>query len=122
MSRQKSRGRSSSAPALPFDTARDEMFQHVMRCGVIGSAPEHQTEWFDETMKFLADRYHELSKNQVAELRVLGERFAAPTATPEGIAPAQPVLAQSTEASTTESDDEPTGEEAKAELDTVNAA
>lgn len=93
-----------------------------MRCGVIGSAPEHQKEWFDETMKFLADRYHELSKNQVAELRVLGERFAAPTVTPVDVAPAQPVLDQSTEAPTAESADEPAGEEAKSELDTVNAA
>ncbi len=55
------------------------MFQHVMRCGVIGSAPEHQAEWFDETMAFLAERYHELNKKQIADLRVLGERFAAPT-------------------------------------------
>jgi hypothetical protein len=69
----------AAAPS-PFDQARDELFQHVIRCGVIGSLPEHQAEWFDETMKYLAERYHELNERQVKDLRVLGERFAAPTA------------------------------------------
>lgn len=54
------------------------MFQHIMRCGVIGSAPEHQTEWFDQTIQYLEDRYHELSEAQVAELRTLGQRFCQP--------------------------------------------
>jgi hypothetical protein len=110
MSRQKNAGRGRPAAAAPsaFDQARDELFQHVMRCGVIGSAPEHQTEWFDETMKFLGDRYHELSKTQVADLRVLGQRFAAPT---QRKAPVEPIVAPSDE------DDATQGE-----LDTVNAA
>jgi hypothetical protein len=108
MSRQKPRGRPSAAPASPFDQARDEMFQHVMRCGVIGSEPEHQKEWFDETMQYLAERYHELSKKEVSDLRVLGERFAAPTRKPEGT-PAPDL--------TSESDDA-----AEGELDAVNAA
>ena len=59
------------------------MFQHVISCGVIGSEPEHQQEWFDETMKYFAERYHELGSRQIADLRVLGERFAAPTKRPE---------------------------------------
>ena len=46
-----------AAPS-PFDQARDELFQHVMRCGVVGADPEHVREWFDETMKYMADRYH----------------------------------------------------------------
>jgi len=54
------------------------MFQHIMRCGVIGSAPEHQAEWFDQTIQYLEDRYHELSEAQVAELRTLGQRFCQP--------------------------------------------
>jgi hypothetical protein len=63
-----------------MDEARNELFQHIMSCGVIGSLPEHQGEWFNETMKYFSERYHELSKQQIADLRVLGERFAAPTA------------------------------------------
>lgn len=79
MSRQNTRGRPAAAAPSAFDQARDELFQQVMRCGVIGSAPEHQTEWFDETMKYFGERYHELTPKQVADLRVLGQRFAAPS-------------------------------------------
>lgn len=107
MSRQKTRGRPSTAPATPFDQARDEMFQHVMRCGVIGAEPAHQKEWFDETMVYLAERYHELSKKEVSDLRVLGERFAAPTRKPEATEP------------TMTSD---AGDATEGELDAVNAA
>ncbi|HRN54644.1 MAG TPA: hypothetical protein PK788_14205 [Gemmatimonadaceae bacterium] len=78
MSRQKSRGPARTAATSPFDDARNELFQHIMGCGVIGALPEHQTEWFDETMAYFSERYHELSKQQIADLRVLGERFAAP--------------------------------------------
>ena len=62
----------------PFEEARDELFQHIMSCGVIGSDPEHQKEWFDETMAYMTDRYSELGKPQLQELRTLGERFAQP--------------------------------------------
>jgi hypothetical protein len=64
--------------ATPFEEARDELFQQIMRCGVVGSAPEDQKEWFDNTMDYLTERYHELATGQVDELRVLGERFAQP--------------------------------------------
>jgi hypothetical protein len=62
----------------PFAEARDELFQQIMRCGVVGSAPEDQKDWFDNTMDYLAERYHELAPSEVEELRVLGERFAQP--------------------------------------------
>ena len=62
----------------PFEEARDELFQHVMQCGVIGSAAEDQREWFDNTLAYLTDRYPELSPVQLQELRTLGERFAQP--------------------------------------------
>lgn len=72
------RGRRDSAPATPFEEARDELFQHVMQCGVIGADPEHQGEWFDQTMAYFTDRFPELTPTQVKELRTLGERFAQP--------------------------------------------
>lgn len=108
MSRQRNRGRPSAAPPSPFDQARDELFQHVMRCGVIGAEPEHQAEWFNETMNYLSERYHELSKKQIADLRVLGERFAAPTVKPQP-APVAETAAEQDEA-------------AAGELDAVSAA
>ncbi len=64
-------------PAV-FDEARDEMYQQIIQCGVIGADPDHQTEWFDQTMQYFADRYHELSEDELAKLRVLGERFVRP--------------------------------------------
>ena len=66
------------------------MFQHIMRCGVIGSAPQHQAEWFNETIAYLEDRYHELSQAQIAELRTLGERFCQPPkATQDSVEPSR---------------------------------
>lgn len=67
-------------PAMPtaFDSARDELFSHILRCGVLEAAPEHQKEWMDDTMQYVADRYPELSAEQQAQLRVLGERFCQP--------------------------------------------
>lgn len=79
MNTQKPRYTRSVAPVTtPFEEARDEMFQHIMKSGVIGALPEDQKEWFDGTIAYLAERYHELSPKQIAELRVLGERFSQP--------------------------------------------
>ncbi len=80
MAKSKNRRSGFSAPSAPnaFEEARDELFQHIIRCGVIGSAPEHQQEWFAETMKYMADRYPELADADVDELKTLGARFAQP--------------------------------------------
>ena len=79
MAKPKSR-KNSFPPAgpTPFEEARDELFQHIMTCGVVGADAEHQLEWFAETMKYFQERYPELSEKQVQELRTLGERFAQP--------------------------------------------
>jgi hypothetical protein len=49
-----------------------------MQCGVIDADLAHRNEWFDETMAYMADRYHELEPADLAELRVQGERFCQP--------------------------------------------
>jgi hypothetical protein len=77
MAKSKNRRREVAEP-MPFEQARDEMFQHIIRCGVLQAAPEHQVEWFDDTMAYLEDRYHELTTEQLAELRTLGLRFCQP--------------------------------------------
>ncbi|HET9040150.1 MAG TPA: hypothetical protein VFN40_08275 [Gemmatimonadales bacterium] len=64
--------------AVAFAQARDEMFSHILRCGVIDALPEHQKDWFDDTMLYLADRYEDLSEEELAQLRQLGERFSQP--------------------------------------------
>ena len=69
--------RPAAAPT-PFEEARDEMFQHIMQCGVVGAEPGDQTSWFDETTRYLQERYPELSDTEIKQLRTLGERFAQP--------------------------------------------
>jgi hypothetical protein len=75
MNRKKIR---SSAEALSFAQARDELFSHILRCGVIDALPEHQKDWFDDTMGYVADRYEDLSDEELSQLRVLGERYCQP--------------------------------------------
>ena len=62
----------------PFEQARDELFQHIMRCGVVGSDPEHAEEWFGDTIKYMTERFPELSEQQIGDLKTLGLRFAQP--------------------------------------------
>ncbi|MEP6571671.1 MAG: hypothetical protein ABJD11_03215 [Gemmatimonadota bacterium] len=69
--------RTASAPRL-FDQARDEMFSHILRCGVLEALPEHQKDWFDDTIQYLTERYEGLGAEELAELRVLGERYCQP--------------------------------------------
>jgi hypothetical protein len=74
-------------PALPtaFDQARDELFSHILRCGVLDAAAEHQKEWIDDTMQYITERYTDLSPEQVAQVRVLGERFCQPVVRREAV-------------------------------------
>ncbi len=67
-------------PATPttFEQARDELFSHILRCGVLEAAPEHQKEWFDDTMLYLEDRYADLTPEEMGQLRLLGERYCRP--------------------------------------------
>ena len=61
-----------------FDQARDELFSHILRCGVLEAAPEHQKEWMDDTMQYIAERYSDLAPEQLAQIRILGDRFCQP--------------------------------------------
>jgi hypothetical protein len=62
----------------PFEQARDELFSHILRCGVLDAAPEHRKDWFDDTMEYLSERYQQLSDDELTELRRLGERYCQP--------------------------------------------
>jgi hypothetical protein len=77
MGKKRPEARGSNTPTA-FDQARDELFSHILRCGVLEAALEHQTEWFDDTILYLRDRYTDLDDDQVTELRVLGERYCRP--------------------------------------------
>ena len=70
----------AKTPAIssPFDQARDELFSHILRCGVLEADPEHQKDWIDDTMQYLAERYPDLAEEQLTQVRLLGERFCRP--------------------------------------------
>jgi hypothetical protein len=76
MSKKKTRRTPPAAPS--FDQARDELFSHILRCGVLEALPEHQKEWFDDTMQYIAERYEALGPEDLAQIRVLGERYCQP--------------------------------------------
>ncbi|HEY3933282.1 MAG TPA: hypothetical protein VGL65_01555 [Gemmatimonadales bacterium] len=67
-------------PAMPtaVDQARDELFSHILRCGVLEAAAEHQKEWLDDTMQYIAERYSDLTPEELVQVRVLGDRFCQP--------------------------------------------
>ena len=81
MTSQKTRRQRTVAAPAAFAEARDELFHHIMQCGVIDAQLEDQAEWFGKTMEYMSERYHELAPEDLAELRLLGERFCQPPKT-----------------------------------------
>jgi hypothetical protein len=77
MAKKRSEPRKYATPTA-FEQARDELFSHILRCGVLEATPEHQKEWFDDTMLYLADRFEDMTEAELGELRVLGERYCRP--------------------------------------------
>jgi hypothetical protein len=73
-----SKRREAAAPNRLVDQARDELFSHILRCGVLEAAADDQKEWFDDTMEYLAERYDGLTPPELTELRRLGERYCQP--------------------------------------------
>jgi hypothetical protein len=63
-----------------MEQARDELFSHILRCGVLEAAGEHRKDWFDDTMDYLAERYESLTAAELQDLRTLGERYCQPVA------------------------------------------
>jgi len=80
MSKNKS-PKPKAAPSRLFDQARDELFSHILRCGVLEAAQSDQKEWFDDTMEYLGERYEGLSPRELTDLRQLGERYCQPVIT-----------------------------------------
>lgn len=64
--------------ATAFEKARDELYSHILRCGVLEAQPEHQKDWFDDTMEYLIERYPRLDDEELTKLRTLGERYCRP--------------------------------------------
>ena len=61
-----------------MDFARDELMSHIHRCGVLKATAEHQVQWLDETMQYMAERYPALTPAELSELQQIGQRFCQP--------------------------------------------
>ena len=66
------------------DRARDELFSHVNRCGVLHASPEDQKQWMDETIEYIGERYPDLTDTDMRELHGIGMHFCKP-AIPPGV-------------------------------------
>lgn len=60
------------------DRARDELFSHINRCGVLEAADDDQEQWLNETMDYLSERYPDLGESDLAELYRVGLAFCRP--------------------------------------------
>lgn len=63
--------------------ARDELFSHINRCGVLQAEENDQQHWMEETIDYLAERYPDLSDADLQDLFSVGIRFCQP-AIPHG--------------------------------------
>ena len=61
-----------------LDKARDELYSHILRCGVLQAQSDDQKEWFDDTIEYMAERYPLLNDSELRDLRELGERYCQP--------------------------------------------
>lgn len=61
-----------------LDRARDELFSHINRCGVLHASPEDQKSWMTETIDYLAERYPDLADTDLDQLVGIGLRFCQP--------------------------------------------
>jgi hypothetical protein len=61
-----------------LDKARDELFSHINRCGVLEATEDQQKEWMDDTLQFIEERYPNLSAPELQQLEQLGMRYCRP--------------------------------------------
>jgi hypothetical protein len=81
LSRNRDRNRpngSSSNRSSAIDDARNELFGHIHRCGVMRATREQQEEWMKDTIEFLGERFASLTPKELEELGVIGMRFCSP--------------------------------------------
>lgn len=79
-----------------LDRARDELFSHIRRCGVLEATPDQREEWMLDTIDYLTERYPSLDRKELARLKELGDRYCRP-AIPHGDSVADDVWDESAE-------------------------
>ncbi|MFQ5746569.1 MAG: hypothetical protein ACE5HF_05040 [Gemmatimonadota bacterium] len=66
-----------------MDSARDELFSHIMRCGVLEAEEDERRVWMSDTVEFLGERYPDLTRDDLQSLSDIGHRYCQP-AIPHG--------------------------------------
>ncbi len=61
-----------------FAQARDELFSHINRCGVLSATDDDRTAWMNETIDYIGERYPDLVDPDLRELHEVGIRFCQP--------------------------------------------
>ncbi len=61
-----------------FAQARDELFSHINRCGVLSATDDDRTVWMTETIDYIGERYPDLVDPDLRELHAVGIRFCQP--------------------------------------------
>ncbi len=61
-----------------LERARDELFSHIQRCGVLEAELDQRDEWLADTVGYLAERYPDLGAIELEELREIGQRYCMP--------------------------------------------
>ena len=61
-----------------FAQARDELFSHINRCGVLSATDDDKTAWMTETIDYIGERYPDLVDPDLRELHAVGIRFCQP--------------------------------------------
>lgn len=74
---------SSNFKPTSLDMARDELFSHIRRCGVLEAESDEREEWMRDTVGYLSERYPDLSESDLARLAEIGHRYCEP-AIPHG--------------------------------------
>lgn len=61
-----------------IDSARDELFSHIRRCGVLEAEDDQREAWMVDTVEYLGERYPDLSRDDLDELAAIGHRYCQP--------------------------------------------
>ena len=77
-----------------MDEARNELFGHIHRCGVMQATREQQEEWMKDTIQFLGERHNALTERELKELATIGMRFCSPVIANTDAASASEAVAQ----------------------------
>jgi hypothetical protein len=88
---------SSKYKPTNLELARDELFSHIRRCGVLDAETAERKEWMEDTVGYLGERFPDLSETELKELAAIGHRYCQP-ASPHGPVESASVEAASVEA------------------------